>query len=63
MVILAYSNSVIPKHVRNLLNPTIHFKPGNFLNLPYVNYAHKEICTVAEQNIFISKQDWDAHET
>ena len=63
MVILAYSNSVIPKHVRNLLNPTIHFKPGNFLNLPYVHYAHKEICTVAEQNIFISKQDWDAHET
>ena len=63
MVILAYSNSVIPKHVRNLLNPTIHFKPGNFLNLPYVHYAHKEICTVAEQNISISKQDWDAHET
>ena len=63
MVILAYSNSVIPKHVRNLLNPTIHFKPGNFLNLPYVHYTHKEICTVAEQNISISKQDWDAHET
>ena len=63
MVILAYSNSVIPRHVRNLLNPTIHFKPGNFLNLPYVHYAHKEICTVAEQNISISKQDWDAHET
>ena len=63
MVILAYSNSVIPKHVRNLLNPTIHFKPGNFLNLPYVHYARKEICKVAEQNISISKQDWDAHET
>jgi len=63
MVILAYSNSVIPKHVRNLLNPTIHFKPGNFLNLPYVHCTHKEICTVAEQNISISKQDWDAHET
>ncbi|MGM9779142.1 MAG: SAM-dependent methyltransferase, partial [Prevotella sp.] len=42
---------------------TIHFKPGNFLNLPYVHYARKEICKVAEQNISISKQDWDAHET
>ena len=63
MVILAYSNSVIPEYVRKLLNPTIHFKPGNFLNLPYIHCAHKEIWKVADNNISISKQDWDAHET
>ena len=63
MVILAYSNSVIPEYVRKLLNPTIHFKPGNFLNLPYIHCTKKEIRKVAEQNISISKQDWDAHET
>ncbi|MGN1218319.1 MAG: transposase, partial [Phocaeicola sp.] len=63
IAILAFANSVIPEYVRNLLNPTIHFKPGNFLNLPYSHCAPIEIWTVAEENISISKQDWDAHET
>ena len=61
--LLAYSNSCIPEYIRPLLNPTIHFKPGNFLNLPYKRINNPRISELVGQNISISKQDWDAHET
>lgn len=60
--LLAYSNSCIPEYIRPLLNPTIHFKPGNFLNLPYKNIEEIKITNMAESNIAISRSDWDAHE-
>lgn len=63
ITILAYSNSCIPEYIRPLLNPTIHFKPGNYLNLPYKHCNNNAINSLANQNISISKQDWDAHET
>lgn len=61
--ILAYSNSCLPEYARPLLNPTIHFKPGNFLNLPYKKNNDISILKIVETNISISKSDWDAHET
>ena len=61
--LLAYSNSCIPEYIRPLLNPTIHFKPGNFLNLPYKRINNPRISELVEQNISISEQDWDSHET
>ena len=61
--LLAFSNSCIPEYVRPLLNPTIHFKPGNYLNLPYKNVANNSIAELSQQNISLSKQDWDSHET
>lgn len=61
--LLAYSNSCIPEYIRPLLNPTIHFKPGNFLNLPYKNIEEFKITNLAESNVAISRSDWDAHET
>ena len=61
--LLAYSNSCIPEYIRPLLNPTIHFKPGNFLNLPYKRVNNPRISELVELNISISKQDWDSHET
>ena len=61
--LLGYSNSCIPEYIRPLLNPTIHFKPGNFLNLPYKRINNPRISELVEQNISISKQDWESHET
>lgn len=43
-----------------LLNPTIHFKPGNVSSLPYKYFRCDSLVS---QNISISKSDWDAHET
>lgn len=58
--ILAFANSIITKSQKNLLNPTIHFKPGNFLNLPYIDIDSDKTTKCC---ISISKQDWDSHET
>ena len=63
LIIEAYSNSCISEFVRPLLNPTIHFKPGNFLNLPYHHIKDMTISEIARQNISLSKEDWDFHET
>lgn len=60
-LILAFANSKLVSEVRTILNPTIHFKPGNFLQLPFKR-CDISISLVADC-ISISKQDWDAHET
>lgn len=60
-LLLAYANSKIVSEVRTILNPTIHFKPGNFLQLPFRKCNIPE--SIVEECIGISKQDWDAHET
>jgi hypothetical protein len=60
-LILSFANSKIVSYVRPLLNPTLHFKPGNFLDLPFkiVNIDRN----IVHRNISLSRQDWDAHET
>jgi hypothetical protein len=63
MLILGFANSAIAQSQKLLLNPTFHFKPGNFLSLPYKHIASQAIYNLVDSNIQISKQDWDAHET
>ena len=60
-LLLGFANSKIVAQVRNILNPTIHFKPGNFLDLPFHIIPIND--DLIDENIDISKQDWDAHET
>ena len=59
-LILAFANSKLVSEVRTILNPTIHFKPGNFLQLPFKR------CDISISLVYdcisISKQDWDTHE-
>ena len=61
--ILAYSNSCIPQYIRPMLNPTNHFKPGNYLNLPFISSNSLHVKKLCRENLDISKLDWDAHET
>lgn len=52
--------SKVVGYIKPLLNPTIHFKPGNVSSLPFRNI---KCDSIVSQNISISKADWDAHET
>lgn len=56
---MAFINSKVVSLVGNLLNPTIHFKPGNVSSLPYTKVNKSD---EIEECISISKSDWDAHE-
>ena len=57
--IMALLNSKLLKIMKPILNPTIHFKPGNISSLPYKNF---DVSLLVKENIETSKQDWDAHE-
>lgn len=65
ITLIGYGNSNFVQDLVKLLNPTMHFTPGNFNSLPYnpLLFNKKIINPIVSKNISISKQDWDAHET
>ena len=65
-MIMSYANSKMVQSLVSLLNPTIHFTPGNFLDLPFslVDFRGRKanLTSITNNCIAISKKDWDAHE-
>ena len=61
--LLGYLNSKIVKMVSPVLNPTLHFKPGDMLSLPYISSDSKLIKEKVNSCISLSKLDWDSFET
>lgn len=57
--VLALMNSKFINGCTKILNPTIHFKPGNVASLPLKEIKAEAII---QDCISISRQDWDAHE-
>lgn len=47
------------------ISPTLDFKPGHIIQIPFIRGTEtiEAINNIVEQNIAISKSDWDAHET
>ena len=66
-LLIAYANSIIVQSLVSLLNPTLHFTPGNLLDMPFsldlLDICKEMVIKIAKQNISISRADWDAHET
>ena len=63
LYILGYSNTKVVKEFKRILNPTMHFNPGDYENLPFKNNCNIELSNITKDNIIISKLDWDVHET
>ena len=61
--ILGYLNSSIVQPIISIVNPTMAIYPHDIADLPYIPNNKNDIDTLVSQNISISKQDWDAHET
>lgn len=61
--ILGFLNTPITKLLLSLMNPTINTNIAEVFNLPLIERENDDIDSFAQQNISISKQDWDAHET
>lgn len=59
---LGFLNSVVAKFLLKLFNPTINTTAGDVLALPFIK-RDDCISSFVQQNISISKSDWDAHET
>ena len=62
MLLLGYLNSKIVKTISPVLNPTLHFKPGDMLSLPYIAPNDMNIKSLVDNCIALSKADWDSFE-
>ena len=63
--ILAYLNSKFAYELLKIYNPTINYQVNDIRSLP-INpkiKSNNTIQSISEDNIKISKEDWDAHET
>lgn len=66
MYIIAFLNTVVCNSVANVLNPTLSKQINDILNipLPYSDSETKQfVMNLAQNNVAISKADWDSHET
>ena len=55
-------NSIVWREIFKILNPTINYSSGIIQKAPLPKLT-TGIQSIVEENISISKQDWDAHET
>ena len=58
---LGYVNSKLFRNLVPIINPTINLSNGDFARIPNCSLENTE--HIVEDNIHISKLDWDAHET
>jgi len=64
--ILGLMSTPIANHIFKMLNPTISLQVGDFKNFPVIKVdalMEKKVMNVSNENIYLSKQDWDMHET
>lgn len=63
--LLGLLNTKYVKMLAKVFNPTLHFKLGDYNKIPYIEspILKNEVSQLVQQNIAISKSDWDAHET
>jgi hypothetical protein len=62
LFLMALGNSVVGQYLLRLLNPTLNFPPGVISILPIIPES-EEIESLSNNNVRISKQDWDSRET
>lgn len=61
--VLGYLNSNFVNSLTKLLNPTIHFKLGDFSKLPYQKWNVPIVSDISKENISLCRLDWDSFET
>ena len=62
--IMGMMNSKIGQYLLSMINPTINSQIGNVISVPIVDTSdNKVVEDLADENIMISKLDWDAYET
>lgn len=61
--IMGLLNCKISPVLLNLFNPTINLLTSDICNLPLLVDSDNNVDSIVSENIFISKSDWDAHET
>lgn len=63
LYILGLLNTPLSVLLISIFNPTINNNIGDIQSIPLIKANVEEIDKIVEENIEISKNDWDAHET
>lgn len=63
MYLLGFLNTKVPMVFMRILNPTMAAQTGSLAEIPVKIDNQYEVAALVSENISISKQDWDAHET
>jgi len=61
--ILGISNSKLINKFLTILSPTLNFEAGHLALIPLIYNDNKKIIELIEENISISKEEWDSRET
>ncbi|ALF25296.1 BREX-1 system adenine-specific DNA-methyltransferase PglX [Fusobacterium nucleatum] len=61
--ILGISNSKLINKFLTVLSPTLNFEAGHLALIPLIYNDNKKIIKLIEENISISKEEWDSRET
>ena len=60
--IIALLNSNVGGHFLNIISSTIGTNVGEVLNFPVLKKSEDEVEQISEQNIKMSRYDWDSYE-
>lgn len=61
--ILGFLNSKVAAYLFSIINPTMNFPSGYLASLPFVERKDANIDNFVQENISITKEDWDSFET
>ena len=56
-------NSHVGTYIASILNPTMHFKAGDFAEFPLIESNRERAEEIAERAVEIAREDWDTYET
>ena len=62
-ILLGFLNTRIVRELLKVMNPTINTNIKEILSLPFEKRANNKIDAIVNDNVAISRADWDAHET
>ena len=63
LYLLGLLNTSVVKYMIPVINPTLTVNPGDILSIPLIKTKDRNIISLVENNISISRLDWDSHET
>lgn len=59
---LGFLNTKVSNYILSILNPTINVQAVDIANLPLIHQDDNAIASIVDENIDISKKDWDYEE-
>ena len=62
MFYLGFLNSKVTEYLLRSKNPTLNCQVGDVKSLPLIDQQEETVTDIVEQNIILSKRDWDSSE-